>query len=233
LSATTDSELLLDESLVGHDEEWEADVVVRISRGLRALDEVSVYDAVKSQSVEGPHGWERVEDYAKDAIRTGAVYLDDYAIGRRLEDRERRKAGWVESRAERAKALAHAKEKAAALAEHRRIRKELSETRFKAQLARREQWRRRGVAHWKQLPAERQDKFYDEQRWILSRKWICSACRAPAGIKWRGDQYVLNCSACAKQGWSHHGELARLMTAAILPGPIKMSEAPGESLKED
>jgi hypothetical protein len=228
---------VLDRRWIGHDYDWEAQLVERLNRSGKGPERVSIYDMVQSQSGAPRGGWESAERLSRRAIRTGAVFLNDDAIARRLPDRDRRKAAWAEMVAEHSTVLEEARaqkrEVEAARAEAQRVWNEKNAEKLKKRAETEAEWRRRGEEHWKRLTAERQAKFEEEQRWLLSRKWICSECRAPSEIEWRMDQYVLTCQACANQGWSHHAELARLMTAAMPLGPIKMNETPDEKLKED
>lgn len=163
------------------DEDWDDDGY-DLQRGAGA---VSIYDIFPFTG--GGHGsWEAAEKHARNAIRSGAVFLSDYDIARRLPARELRKQGWAETQAEwkaRAKELeAQKAEERAARAEAQRLAQQRSEERA------------------------RYDALWYERYRILGSRWRCP-CGGSVRPRPDGDGYRLTCNLCGKTAWASHAKI--------------------------
>jgi hypothetical protein len=165
----------------------------RLARGEAAPRGVSIYDMFLADPrydcgpYSGVGGWEIAEKRSVNAIRSGAEFLNDYAIARRLPERELRKKGWAEAQAEWK-----------ARAEKNRVRQ--AEEDAAAEEARRA-WEARRTAAEK-AEAERRALWETEQRRRnLEMKWQCT-CGSPAKIEEEGAGYWLTCLACGKNAYS-------------------------------
>jgi hypothetical protein len=86
---------LLDRGFDIRDHEWEKNLVERLRRGEAAPRSLSVYESCPGEYRSNAEcGWEAAERHAKNADRTKAVFLNDYAIEMRKPGREARKKAW-------------------------------------------------------------------------------------------------------------------------------------------
>ena len=143
------------------DGEWQWDVIERLQRGA-GLCSVSPVDLVRSY---GPGaaaaGWEAAEEHAKDAVRTGSVFLNNEAIARRLPERELRKKAYAEQMARwEAEQPQREAEKARRVAQEAAERAERAEVRrvWREQQAERDRLRAEHDAEWQQADAERRER---------------------------------------------------------------------------
>lgn len=185
---------------------YERRMVERLRQG-RGLHTLSVQELVGCEGSETHGGWEIAETKAKDANRNGSLFLNDYAISRRLPDRELKKAAFAEAmelnRVLWEKESARRKEKEAAEAEAKRAAHEKA-AKYYAE-------RRRREAEW--LEAQEEDKGLlqrqaEERMDIMSRPWLCLRCQQPATIAFtRSNTYILTCEPCRIESRNDHATM--------------------------
>ena len=188
----------------GHDREWERSVVERIRRDGVGPEIMSFYEPTPNWDLVGVNagGWEHAERHAKDAIRAGAVYLNDEAIAKRVAQRKLWREGVREAMAEgaakRAKEAADRKAREAAIAaEHRAWDKQQEE---RARRAREQQ------AEWDSAPS------LNEQLRIMGSRWICTVCNGKSRIERDGAGYRITCFDCGKSAWGSHASLWKVLS---------------------
>lgn len=185
----------------GHDRTWERSVVERIRAGGPAPAVASVYDVPQAYlSTDGIYaeGWEHAEEYAKDAIRTGAAYLNDEAIAARALQRKLFREGVREAQA---KAKARKDKENASRREKRRAEDE-----------ERREWLKRSEKRDKRIQKERDDWNHQaEERRILASKWICTICKGKSVIERKNDGYQITCMSCGKTAWGSHESLMKVL----------------------
>jgi hypothetical protein len=211
---------LLDRGWSRGDREWERGVIERLRRGEAAPRSLSTDEAVPSPYLAGAYasgGWEHAEAHAKDAIRTGAAFLNDEAIARRKPQRDERTKAYAEYLREQ-HVLWHAQEaERVARAERQRLADEAARAERRAELERagrareaRERARAESDDEWDRIGREKfLERRWAEVRQIMRRQWRCGRCDARASISERAIDaaeaiyvYRLKCS-CADRWWYH------------------------------
>jgi hypothetical protein len=156
----------------GCDQAWEHSVVERLRRGEAALRSLSVEEVIPSRDGESMSGgWEIAEERSKNAVRTGAAFLNDAAIERRLYDRGLRKKAWAEYLAAQAvlteKKRARRAEKEAAEAEAERVHRKKAAERARVEAEREAEWQRSNA---ERIDALKNDRAAFERALFLLEK---------------------------------------------------------------
>ena len=210
---------VLDRGWHGHDRDWELGLVERLRRGEAAPRSLSIRDLVLDDWGWGQaQGWEAAEKHSKNAVRTGAAYLNHEAIARRLPERELREKAYAEQQArweaeapqreaakaqraaEEAKFLERLKAAAAERAEAERVWRKSQAERQRARAEHDAEWERTGA----NLRAT-------QERIILANKWQCDRCKTVAKIEAQNDGYALSCSSCGSSTWGAHATLVGML----------------------
>ena len=201
----------------GHDRTWERSVIEQIKRGGSAPSMVDSGSPVHWDPVGvNAGGWEYAEAHAKDAIRTGAVYLNDEAIAARALQRKLLREGIREALAEAEARQKKIEADKKAEAEAKREAKRLWDARIaeRVRRAREEQdaWQTEAdrryaeySAEQRRLRAETQSRY--EQERILGSKWTCTVCGGVSWIKRDGDGYRITCIRCGKSAFGSRASL--------------------------
>jgi hypothetical protein len=194
-------------------QEWQFGMVERLQRGGPAPVCLSVYDILQSDGYGTRQaGWEATEDWAKNAVRSGAVFLNDAAIARRLPERELRKKGYAEFQTEQ-KALwekqeARRAEEEAALVEAHRAAQERTAERARIEVEQATLWLQRQT----EIDAEIRRRP-EERAGIMSHGWQCKRCLGLAKIEQRFGRYVLTCLNCGAMAEGDRAMMLGMMSA--------------------
>lgn len=215
------------------DHEWEAGLVERIRQGYAGPSAICVRDLVDDDCPYYPIGWESAERNAKDAVRTGAVYLDDRSIAKRVEKRKMLKQQMEEVRAawrafekgdgpkpswgdDLSEAAFAKKKKEKEDREAKRAAREEEDRKWKAQWEERKRKEREQNEAWEERAEILRNSTlaYETLRIMLS-KWTCTVCNGKATIAkhTEGDEdgYQLTCLDCGKTAWGKHASLMEVL----------------------
>ena len=178
----------------------------------------------------GAGSWEHAEKHAEKAIRSGAVFLNDFAIARRLPERELRRKGWAELRAawtayfdgkgprpsgdpwQRFIPPEVKAREAAEKAERQRMEAEAraeTERQWQARQAERDRRQAERQADWERgtpMPLIEVGR-------ILGSRWTCIACQSIRTLVTQkgADRYQILCLHCGKVAEGDHKQLMELI----------------------
>jgi hypothetical protein len=200
----------------GHDREWERGVVEAIRRGEAAPRTCSIGELVSGPYVAdlGGGGWEHAESHAKDAIRTGSVFLNDEAIAARAEVRKAQRAALAAAEAEnRARVKAWKKQQADLAAERDRqdrLYRERVAEHARRRAAQNAEWGKAAEGEWAKAQAAAHERAAQVQA-ILRHGWLCADCKGRAAIWPERGGFSLGCPFCSSRAWGTHEEALAIM----------------------
>lgn len=196
---------VLDRGWDRYDWHYEREVVERLRRGEAAPQSGKLTDLHDRNPNYGEPagGWKQAEEFARNANRTNAVFLNDEAIALRLPDRERREAAHREYLAEVAVRMEAQRQR---LEEEARERERLIKEEVRREKQRAKERASRD-AEWRAWRAEAAPRT--ERQQILETRWQCG-CGMITHIAYDSakELFIIWCPRCDKTLYKEQQKLA-------------------------
>ena len=187
----------------GHDYAWERAVVHKIRDGGAAPEVYALYEGAISH-----------ETPERGGLLTGVVYYDEAeAAERAAKNREFRESLRAAQETARIRNAQEAAERKARAAEYRakRAKQKAEHAEQHAKLEKEIRQRREIYERNRPIEIAEQIEHVNQERQIMSSKWICTVCGSKAIIQRKNPGYQIQCTSCGKQAWGSHASLWKVL----------------------